>query len=327
LIGIARNDWNLHDPTDPESCVLLNCLPVTCADYVKDYDLWPEYDFVRSVARDRSPESAWEAHGADLAKLVGFLLETAGSSRMEVVSRANKSDFARAFSHACKVVIFVAHWRGSRLVGRDLLAEPEEVVALVNKADPPNIGRQTLETIRDRFSRALADIAQIRSANERQQHFASRLNEYIIQAPTILPGVLGLNTNELLVIGDIWLETLHRDILDTCSSPLVLPGNRVELGDGLHSTSSLIELIPDHWSGLIDLTMCRSAIFGHQIKRGRSDRGILFRNRTVDPMVALIILKSLLGDIGTCRFNYGARYIECFRAATDLVREISVKSN
>jgi hypothetical protein len=323
LIASAESLWNLSDPTDPEACVLLNCLPITRADYVKDYARWPEYDFVRGAARDHSPESAWETYGADLAQSVELLLETARSNRIMVASRAGKSDFAHAFSHGNKVVILVAHWRGSQLVGRDLLAEPEEVVALVDKADPPDVGRQTIEAIRGHFRSALVDSSNIRSTNERQQHFASRLNKYIVQAPGILPGLLGLNPNELLVIGDIWLETLHRNILDTCSQPLVVPGNRVELGDGLHSTSSLIELIPQSWGGLIDLTMCRSAIFGHQIKSGRSDRGILFRNKTVDPMVALIILKCLLEDIGTFRFNYGARYIECFRAATNLAREIS----
>src|SRR6266702_7385935 len=92
--------------------------------------------------------------------------------------------------------------------------------------------------------------------------------------------------------------------------------------DGLKNLSALVEQIRPAWSGLVDLTMCQSVLFGHLIKNGRADRGILARSRAVDPTIALAILRRLVIDIGTGTFNYSARYAEMFQATSSLIEEL-----
>jgi hypothetical protein len=301
--------------------MLLIGLPINRSDFLGDYLRWPDQDYARSGVRGEEPEKAWANFGAHLAQTVADLVEAANGSGIGVLPKATKADFAQAFVREAEVVILVTHWRGSRLDGRDLLCDPETCAAAISDSAPCGLASETIEELRLRVSAALDATSSRLPSPERRSHFADRLTEKLIRGPP-LPGLGELAGKEHVVVSDLWLETRHRDLLDLCANNTILPGNRVELRDGLHSPSSLAALVPEQWTGLIDLSMCRSVLLGDRIKQGRSDRGMIVRTNTVDPTFTLTLMKRLFIELGTGTVNYASRYSELFNAAQQIIREI-----
>jgi hypothetical protein len=322
----AEEAWDLTSPTRPDSCILLNCLPIDRTTYVRDFRAWPMFDFVRSASGEGSPEEAWTSNGAELANLVVALIEAARSCEVRTVAAATKADFIEAFGGGKSVIIVLAHWKGSRLLGRDILADPSEVVASMAGVPLPNFSPATIDAVLGRCRVALGQVSHLVNAVERREDFASRLNDLIIQDPTPLPGLFPSELEEGLVVGDIWLETWHRNALDAMARSKIAPGNCIEFRDGLQNPVDLAQQVPASWKGLVDLTMCQSVILGHLIKMGRADRGILTRRKPLDAAIAVTILRRLIVDIGTGKYNYISRYLELFRETSKLVQHL-VDSN
>lgn len=316
-----QKEWSASDPTDPRSCVLLNCLPLDRANFISDFESWPLHDFARSVSGYRVPEDAWNVHGAALATSLKALLDAAKMAGIATIPSATSADFVRAFEDR-NVIILLAHWKGARLLPRDILNEPNAIVAAITRSARDRLRAETVDWLLPRCSAALERVMPMADPGQRREYFASLLNEAIIQIHSEVPGLLPLGEDRQLVVGDIWLETWGRETLDRCAEPLIVRGNQVEMRDGLQDPAALVRQIRPAWSGLVDLTMCQSALFGHLIKSGRGDRGILARSRAVDPVIALAILRRLVIDIGTGNFNYTSRYVEMFQAASKLVEEL-----
>jgi hypothetical protein len=291
---------------------------------LSDYEKWPDQDYARWVARGEEPEEAWATFGTHFVEKVDELIEAANVSRIGVVPRATRADFAQAFASETEVVILVAHWRGSRLAGQDLLRNPETCAAAISHSAPSDLPWETMQEIRLRVSAALDDTSLKLPAPERRSRFADRLNKKVIRGSP-LPGVIEPAWGEHVVVSDLWLETRHRDVLDLCAKDTIVPGNRVELRDGLHSPSSLAALVPEQWAGLIDLGMCRSVVLGHRIKQGRSDRGMIVRINTVDPTFTLTLMRRLFFELRTGTINYALRYSELFNAARQIIRQFAKK--
>jgi hypothetical protein len=321
---------NFHAATEPRRCAVLVGLPSSRSDFIADYHRWPEQDFARSSAAYLDPESAWDNHGLVAAESLEKALDAARASGMHVFPAATIGDCGRAFSSEYDVVILITHWRGSRLVGRDLVAEPEDLLACVLASETGDVCAAAAEELRRRVSAALRDVPNNLSSLERRKDFAGALNNRVIVPPSeerltnqfLLPGLIDIPAGEHLAIGDIWIETLHRDVLDICAAPAIIPGNKVELRDGLHSVAVLSAKVSNGWKGVADLTMCRSVILGHRLKDGRGDRGIIARAKTVDAVFALTVLKHLFRDIGHGNVNYAARYADLFAAAGKIIDEI-----
>lgn len=316
-----QKEWSASDPTNPRSCILLNCLPLDRADFISDFKSWPLRDFARSVTGYRRPEDAWNVDGAALATSLSAVLDAADLAGIATVPHATSADFVRAFEDR-NVIILLAHWKGARLLPRDILDEPDAIVAAITCSARDRLSAETVDWLLPRCGEALDRVMSMTDPGQRREYFASLLNEVIIQIHSIVPGLLPPGADRELVVGDIWLETWGREMLDRCARPLIVPGNQVEMRDGLQDPAALVRQIQPAWSGLVDLTMCQSALFGHLIKRGRGDRGILARRRAVDPAIALAILRRLVIDIGTGSFNYTSRYAEMFQTTSRLVHEL-----
>ena len=277
---------------------------------------------MRGVSSNRSPEESWDVDGLELAQSLVALLDSARSSGIAAVSAATSADFINAFSAQKSVVIVLAHWKGARLRGRDILADPSDLVTSIAEVQSSRFSSETLRFVLHRCRTCLDEILHLANPVERREHFASRLNDLIVEEAHILPGLLPPEVERGLFVGDIWLEVWHRNVLDVCANAKIVPGNQIEMRDGLQNPSDLVRQIPTSWGGLVDLTMCHSVIFGHLLKMGKSDRGILTRNKAVDPVLALTILRRLMIDIGTAKYNYAARYLEMFRETSKLVQDL-----
>jgi hypothetical protein len=314
----GAHGWDFHSPTDPRNCTLLIGLPINDADFLSDCALWPDRDFAARLSVRGKLKEEW----THLEGMLNELIDAAQSSGLIVIRQATKADFARAFTRGSEVIVLVAHWRGARLEGRDLLVDPEICATAIFNSTPIGFSPETLQELRLRVTKALDDTPTLHSAMERRSHFADRLNEHVVQGLPPLPGLIEPAKGERLIVGDLWLETLQRDVLDSCSAGTIVPGNRVELRDGLHAPSSLAELVPEPWTGLIDLSMCRSVILGQAIKQGRGDRGMIVRRGTVDPSITLVLMRRLFLELGTRPVNYASRSAELFVAASTFVREM-----
>jgi hypothetical protein len=320
----ATRVLDFRTETNPRKCMLLIGIPINRDDFLQDYRRWPDQDYASFVAAAAGgePEAAWTKDGAYLSQRVAELIEAANTSGIHVAARATKSDFTAPFAEGAEVVILVTHWRGSRVAGRDLLCDPEACAAAIFDSVPSTLSGETVQELHLRVSAALRDMPPGVPASERRHYFADQLTKHVISASEPLPGLFRSAANsEHVVVSDLWLETRHRDALDLCAGGTILPGNRVELRDGLHSPSSLAALVPKQWSGLIDLSMCRSVILGDSIKQGRSDRGMIVRTKTCDPTFTLTLMRRLFIELGSSAHNYASRYSELFDAAQQIIQE------
>ncbi len=64
----------------------------------------------------------------------------------------------------------------------------------------------------------------------------------------------------------------QRSELDELFAGLVLPGNRLELFDGLHSKESIEKAIAPQFNGILDLTTCTSTVLADYISSRRRQR-------------------------------------------------------
>ncbi|MDB5579587.1 MAG: hypothetical protein JWR80_4763 [Bradyrhizobium sp.] len=309
------------EPTNPQQCILLLALPTTREEFISDYGAWPEKDFARFSAGTDDPGEAWDRHGVHLSEAIAKLVECATQAGVTVVPRATANDLERAFAPDKTTVALVAHWRGSNLRERDINCEPHDILNDpawgATSALTPNV----IEEVTSRVTAALDELPKD-NHRERAAYFAGSLNKRLIQAEPLIRGLITQSNDEHLVISDLWLETLHRDALDLCAGGQIIPGNCLEMSDGLYGAAAASRLVPDSWSGTVDLGVCRSILLGHRIKQGRMDRIVIGKQTTVDPSVTLMVMRCVIDRLDG-RSNYVELYSRCFQQVARYVSEIS----
>jgi hypothetical protein len=313
-----------HDalgPTNPQDCILLVAMPTTREEFVSDYRAWPNKDFAMFSAGEDDPGDVWDRHGIYLSEAITKLAASAMQVGVQVVLRATANDFARAFAAERTTIALVAHWRGSRLRGRDVNCDPDDILTSPAWGRTSALQLEVIEEVARRVAAALRDLPK-NHRSERAAHFASSLNKRVIRAEPLIHGLLRQSEAEHLVISDLWLETLHRDALDLCSGGQIFPGNRLELTDALYDAGAVSKFVPGTWSGTVDLGVCRSMLLGHRIKQGRMDRLVIGKQTTVDPSVTLMIMRCVIERLDGCS-NYAELYAQCFQQVTRYISEIS----
>jgi hypothetical protein len=322
--GEQRDD--LTTPTRPEECALLVAVPLTRNAFLSDLEDTTRHDFARFVTGIGEPATAWCEQGYFFAELVKRVMDTAESYGVRVVREARLSDVTDTFSDFPAVVTIVAHWRGADLAGRDIRGEPKEIVERIANALSGQTARNAVSELLGGFQANLSAVLAHEDRDERRSFFAKLLNEQILESNRLLPFFLPPVGVETTVVSDLWLRTWNRDFLDACAGGLILPGNRLELRDGLHDTRAIAACVPEAWSGQVDLTVCHSALLGQVIKDGRSDRRFALRKKPVDILLSLTVLLLLYRDIGTGSHNYLARLAALFRELMKELRALNVHS-
>src|SRR5262249_47722059 len=75
------------------------------------------------------------------------------------------------------------------------------------------------------------------------------------------------------------VQHFNRSELDAWWPEAFIPGNRLELADGLHPPEVIAAWVPSAWTGVADLSSCQSSQLIEQIKQGRPDRIVVANER------------------------------------------------
>ena len=264
----------------------------------------------QEIARQRDPGTAWERDGEPVAAVASDLLHATEALGVLVAATPtldNVTDLFRARSH----VTLVAHWKGAALTRDDILVEPSTLIERLQSTSGA-----VAEVISRRLHRAdLAAALGKQNSPARRGAAAELLNLLIIDDDNPLPGVLG---SEREMVYRPWLRAQHRRLLDEMCPDLLVPGNRIELRDGLHTPSAIVQRIDPQWAGVIDLALCHSAVAATTFKAGNCARRIAFNHEKILPQVRLPVLRVLYHRLAGGGRNYATELRLLMRSLSDL---------
>ncbi|MEM7410454.1 MAG: hypothetical protein AAF430_09505 [Myxococcota bacterium] len=246
-------------------CLVINGLPISRQAFERDHAESPTHDFARWSARGLRLDRAWRAGiGRDLEWSASLLDEMERSSTGDWVKvdcvRDGTLESLTGSVGAYDSVVLVAHWKAHGVSTRDV-------------SDAGSTAEEILETI---FGGKDED-------EERARTFLDTLRRDLSEqrgqgAPSIDTLVRSLNNAvHNPGYGDLWGETAvgrapnvcraaNRDLLDRVLDRKIVPGNRVELRDGMHRAEAIAGAIPLDPGGTVDLTVCQSELLAMAIK-------------------------------------------------------------
>ncbi|MGD2071065.1 MAG: hypothetical protein PVI57_20520 [Gemmatimonadota bacterium] len=251
----------------PADCALLIGIPLEREQFDRDLAAPDRYDFAARIkARyGLSTDGAWRLYGRSAAYARRVCDEVAG--RGVTVVRSAGIDELRSSFRGSGVVSLAGHTRLVPLCDSDV-EDPDRLQQRILA------GRDLISSaLRAELHSALGDspwpraelLAALASLSERAHR---ALGE---EHPFATGGMPATG-------GSVPVEHLNRVTLETTYGDAVRASEVVELRDGLHPLSSFIEAISDDWSGVLDLTLCNSAVLAPWIKRHRR-RCLVVANR------------------------------------------------
>jgi hypothetical protein len=234
----------------PRDCALAFALPLTEERFLSDLRS-PEHDYAAFICEDFrvdgvEDEYYWRKVYRRFAVGMSRRCEDVERRGVTVVRDATARDFASLFDrHA--VVTIVSHWRFCAV-------RPEEIVApraiLEALHDPPN-------ELVAAFRAALPG-----EPGDSREALAAALNA-VIEAGHAAYGNEGRVPLQELKIPAV---RLTRPTLERAFAGAIAPGRSVEFADGMKTIAEFVDCIPPPFDGLLDLTVCNSAVLGHEVK-------------------------------------------------------------
>lgn len=113
------------------------------------------------------------------------------------------------------------------------------------------------------------------------------------------------------------LRYLTRPALELAFPDEIAPGRAIELRDGLHTLPELIAAIPQAFSGILDLTICNSAILGPAIKLARPDCLVAVNRALADPDVRFVRYRVVIKSLRRHPAPFGKVLAEVHSALTE----------
>jgi hypothetical protein len=244
----------------PFTLTVLFAVPTTKEAFLQSASAVPPGDYVRGVLGKRTPEAAWSAKEGywRVAEAATRLGDQAAELGGQVVHGARRTDLIRA-TETSDVVILCAHWRGDPVSQADLVGPPRAIVAALHDAP----GREG-EVLRA----ASSDLLPPREGEEPawRRQAARMLNGLI--ASSAFDDALGLSDEDgCKAIG----AALARAVIDETLGPLVAPGNRLELADGLWTEADVDAAVASDFGGELDLSVCKSVFLARFLGASRAD--------------------------------------------------------
>ncbi|MBX7086686.1 MAG: hypothetical protein K1X70_09675 [Leptospirales bacterium] len=206
----------------------------------KEFDRAAESDsdyMNRNVLRSGNIRVAWDEAYERVSGAAEGLIRTALELGCTVVRSARLTDLANATGSNYDTVVLFSHWRGAFLEEQDIIGD--------------------LDVIRDR----LPEFVGVEGSSGGANQICKAMNR-AIQDGTLLSRIPDASIVNAGRSDHAIGKALARDILDEVLSGLVIPGNRIELGDGCHSPLAFASAVGESFRGVLDLAMCNSVILG-----------------------------------------------------------------
>jgi hypothetical protein len=252
------------------------------------------FDYMKLTLRDGGPEDVWNARYQRTVAAAQSLIEVATELAVAVYPAATLADFAAA-SRRHRVLVVLAHWKGAEVCSWDLRGEPATMSTLIERSPDP-----VLQAINPVVSRGGA----VQVAEELVAAFNVAIDSGRLLS--LLPRDLGDSVRNLALLS----QALGRDLIDEALGDLIVPGNRLELFDGLHTPHAIESALDAAFQGEIDLSACKSEPLATYLKRRRGDRlHVLFTTELLDPLSCYIVIEHALKQWAMARDSVGASFI------------------
>ena len=285
-------------PVKPRDCLLAVALPTSRCQFLKS-GLSPNRDFVSFLRRgyaghlgvaEVTLSQVLDVYQPTLNEL-RLLVDSAREAGFRVVEGCRAGDLAAAFAEPVYCIVLFAHWVPHDLGPHQVLDEDRFRTALVRLLAG---ARSSIE------QEALLPLVEKAPLFE----LCRELNKALTK-----PGLFAPAGTEVLAWSERFAAFENRNVLDSMGSDILLPGNRIELVDGLHSADSFRELIPASFDGVLDLTVCNSVVLIERIKLARRCTCI-GNQETVNIQLRAIFYKGLFQVIE----RHEADYVETYQA-------------
>jgi hypothetical protein len=264
-------------------CAVLFAIPVNWEEYDCLARQGSRSDYISGMLAGHDPASIWASDYRHVASAAQGLINTAQDVKAGICQKAALKDFFDATTRFQTVVLF-AHWRGAMFRPSDLFGDLGDILYRMHRH--PLLRRVQLKR---RDEEAVVDA----------------LNELVEDLTLLdaLPRSLAEAGRRSHTVG----QTLCRDLIDEALSGVVIPGNRVELIDGLHTPADVEGALPGGFSGALDLALCNSEALATYIDLRRGNRvQHLHWPAVLSPIPQLLKVQKTLQLMAT----FGGTYID-----------------
>lgn len=258
---------------------LLLAIPLTLDELVAS--IARRSDYTRRYASD--PGSAWSNPSGYRDAVAGPMTRLADDARaagIRVIERATLNDLAEA-TYRSSTVILVAHWKGAELAPSDLLIR--DAAELSRRLSVPRGDAHLLRVARKLASGCGPD----RTVALLNAHIAKAAKRMVREAWRRRDGIR-------VDLPVVTAAARARLTLDEVLGDAVLPGERLELADGLHDAEAVDGAVAPLFSGVLDLTTCTSVLLSARLERAREGafRTVQFRGALRPDVVALTLRRT-----------------------------------
>jgi hypothetical protein len=289
--------------TKPYECALALAIPLTRDDFSLGLDLNAKKDFIKSLARRNvalTQDALWETVYVPTVKIVTSVAQAASAKGVTVITNATLSDL-RGLLQQFRVVTLIAHWRSARFYPADFLNPNQLIKALEQPSTPlmelfvSLLPQNWISTIQE--LEADDDITQILPKTLAKE-FNGFLTSFKLH-PDLVP-----NQNNQTTTCDVdYQKYLNRIAIDGIFRDFILPGNHIEFFDELHPIVDFVTVIPQSYDGLIDFTVCNSALIGNVIKQQR--KCIVIVNKELATLeLRMVIYKGIIELLSRLDIDY-----------------------
>lgn len=236
------------------------------------------WDYGRSFLACSSSDSAWTKYSEEVADVANKLILRAREYGFAVETDASLADVKES-SRFADTMIIVAHWKGHLVAEGDLFADAVERVLNQTKNEDPLVQR-----VASRLKKQISNCEP--SASRRL--LALALNEEIATESAILGSKMSGAGPEIN-------SAFARNTIDKAFGAILVPGNRLELIDGLHPPEHVACAVDKDYRGIIDFACCTSVILATSFKhiRGDSVRVLFSRGLLLPAQSMQLILEAI----------------------------------
>lgn len=223
-------------------------------------------------------EARWQSgHGRVAALLESFITDAVkfGTLPTRIVRAATLTDLAAVSRSGAKVLMIIAHWRDAEVFDDDL--SPAAVAALC---------RWAASAKHDDELAAFLRAENFVDDKEAARYLATRLTEKFLN--DVPPDVC----------------RHRRDAIERVGCDGVFPGFALELRDGMHKAGTCGTALHPGWSGIADLSICRSRELAIELKAGRDDRMIVTNREPKYPAQSVRELQAVLALLSSGARDY-----------------------
>lgn len=285
-------------PTDLSRCLLGIALPVERDDYRIAFNGGSYSDFVRLNRGSGSEEVLWRTHYEQTAGELSELIKVARDLGVEVRYPFKLNDFCDLGRY--QVVTLFAHWRGFKLKPADV-----DVPTLIKRLDgcDDSIARKLKKYTSPCPDGGInLDLSSLNKALESELFFPFDEGNGVAQA--FLP---------------VELRTRNREALDNWCPECFVPGNRLELYDGLHDIESINNMIDPLFEGVLHFAVCDSVLLNNV--QNKNSRKVVYDTK-LDIFLAAKLQKYLYRGISQ---DPSSNYVNLFYDFVEKIKTTVMK--